>query len=153
VKTGIVVTVEVDIDRPASAVWSFLADVERMPEWLGEFEAATKESDDPMGVGTVIRYTIRPGHRSGTFELVEWDPPRRVAWDGPALRLAGGGTRPRGSHTLDPLGHDRTRLVSRYEPELTGTNVLLRPYLARWLRRQRSVDAQALKAAVEADAA
>jgi hypothetical protein len=43
-------------------------------------------------------------------------------------------------------------LVSRYRPELTGTLVLLRPYLKRWLRRQRRADAQTLKALIEADA-
>jgi hypothetical protein len=42
-------------------------------------------------------------------------------------------------------------LVSRYQPELTGTQVLLRPYLKRWLRRRRLADAQTLKACLEAD--
>jgi uncharacterized protein YndB with AHSA1/START domain len=151
VRTSIEVTVEVEIERPPSAVWSFINDVERLPEWIGEFKAARKESDGPDGIGTVVRYTIEPGDRSGTWEVVEWDPPCRVAWDGPPLRWAGGGARPRGSHALSEAGEGRTLLVSCYRPELTGTQVLLRPYLKRWLRRQRFASARALKALLEAD--
>jgi uncharacterized protein YndB with AHSA1/START domain len=150
VRKSIEVIVQVEIERPPPVVWSFLSDVERLPEWLGEFEAAHDESDGPAGVGTVVRYTLKPGHRSGTFEIVEWDPPRRMAWDGPPLRWAGGAARPRGSHTLAEAGEGGTSLVSRYQPELTGTQVLLAPYLKRWLRRQRRVDMQTLKASLEA---
>ena len=146
------VVVEVEIGRPPPEVWSFISDFERLPEWLGEFKAAHKESDRPTGVGTVARYTVRPGNRSGAIEIVEWDPPRRLAWDGPPLRWAGGAARPRGSHELTQVGAGRTLLVSRYHPELTGTQVLLHPYLKRWLRRQRRADAQTLKALLEGDA-
>jgi uncharacterized protein YndB with AHSA1/START domain len=152
VRTSIEVIVEVEVERPPSVVWSFISDAERLPEWLGEFEAAHEESDGPTGVGTVVRYTVAPGHRSGTFEIVEWDPPRRMAWDGPALRWAGGGARPPGSHALAQAGEGRTLLVGHYRPELTGTQVLLRPYLKRWLRRQRRASAQRLKALLEAEA-
>jgi DNA-binding PadR family transcriptional regulator len=81
--------------------------------------------------------------------MVEWDPPHRLAWDGPPLPWAGGGARPRGSYSLTEAGKGRTLLVSRYEPELLGTLVLLRPYFKWWLRRQRTKDAQTLKAALE----
>jgi uncharacterized protein YndB with AHSA1/START domain len=147
-KTSIEVSVEVEIDRPIQAVWSYMTDTERIPEWVGEFTAAHEESDGPTGIGTVVHYTVE-GDRSGTWEVVEWDPPHRVAWDGPPLPWAGGGGRPRGSHTLAEAGKGRTLLVSRYEPELIGTLVFLRPYLKRWLRRQRHKDAQTLKAALE----
>jgi uncharacterized protein YndB with AHSA1/START domain len=153
VKASIEVIVEVEIERPLSAVWSFVSDVERLSEWLGEFEASGKESDGPTGVGTVVRYTLGPGHRSGTLQIVEWDPPRRCAWDGPPLRWAGGAARPRGSHELSPAGEGRTLVVSRYQPELSGTNLLLGPYLKRWLRQRRLADAQTLKASLEADTA
>ena len=62
--------VEVEIGRPRSVVWSFVSDIERMPEWLGEIEATRTETDGPVGVGTVVRYTLQSGHRSGTFEIV-----------------------------------------------------------------------------------
>lgn len=137
-----------EIERSPEDVWSYLADAERIPEWIGEIKAAQVESDGPVGIGTVLRYTVE-GDRSGTWEVVEWDPPRRVAWDGPPLPWAGGGARPRGSHSLAEAGDGRTLVVSRYEPELTGTLVLLRPYFKWWLRRQRRKDAQTLKATLE----
>jgi uncharacterized protein YndB with AHSA1/START domain len=152
VRTTIEAIVEVEIERPPSEVWSLLNDTARLPEWIAEFAAARDESDGPIGVGAVVHYTLRQGNRSSTFEIVEWDPPRRVAWDGPPLRAAGGGLRPRGSHELAEAGAGRTLLVSRYRPELSGTQVLLRPYLKRWVRRERRASAQALKALVEAAA-
>lgn len=151
-RTSIEEIFEVEIERSPSEVWLFIADVERLPEWFAEFESAHKESDGPTGIGTVVRYTLKPGRRSDTFEIVEWDPPRRLAWDGPPLRSVGGGLRPRGSHELAEAGEGRTLLVSRYHPELSGTQVLLRPYLRRWVRRERRASAQALKALVEAAA-
>jgi len=152
VRTSIEVIVEVEIKRPPSAVWLFINDVERVPEWVSEFTALRQESDGAPGLGTVVRYTLQGGERSGTWEVVEWDPPRRVAWDGPPLRWAGGAARPRGSHELTQAGEGRTLLVSRYRPELLGAQVLLKPYIKRWLRRERLASARALKALVEADA-
>jgi uncharacterized protein YndB with AHSA1/START domain len=147
-KTSIGVTVKVKIARPAQAVWSYITDTERTPEWIGEFIEAREESEEPTGVGTVVHYTVE-GDRSGTLKVVEWTPPHRMAWDGPPLPWAGGGARPRGSHTLAEVDEGCTLVVSRYEPELIGTLVLLRPYLKWWLRRQRRKDAQTLKAVLE----
>jgi uncharacterized protein YndB with AHSA1/START domain len=151
-RTSIDVTIEVEIARPRLAVWSFLSEVERAPEWLGEFESARQESDGPIGVGTVVRYTVAPGHRSGTYEIVEWDPGHRVAWDGPPLAWGGGTARPRGSFEVFDAGEGHARFVARFQPELTGMQVLLRPYLKRWLRRRRMTDTQTLKAILEANA-
>ena len=58
----------------------------------GQWGVATQSKF--LGVGSVVRYTIR-GDRSGTFEILEWDPGRKVVWDGPPLRWAGGAARPR----------------------------------------------------------
>ena len=129
-------------------MWDYLADTERIPEWVREFTEVRVVSEGRVGVGSVVEYTVE-GDRSGTWEIVEWDPPRRIAWDGPPLPWVGGGGRPRGSQNLAEAGEERTLLVSRYEPELTGTLVLMRPYLKRWLRRQRQKDAQALKSILE----
>jgi uncharacterized protein YndB with AHSA1/START domain len=148
VKTSLDVTVEVEIARPIFEVWSYLSDLDRIPELISEITAVRVESERPVGLGTTIHYTV-DGDRSGTFEIVDWDPPNRLAWDGPPLRWAGGAARPRGSQTLSALADGHTRLVSRYQPELSGAQVLLLPYLRRWLRRVRRQDAQALKARLE----
>ncbi len=148
-RTSLDEEIVVEIERPSEEVWAFVSDAERLPEWLEEFEAVVKESDEPVGRGTVFRYTLSPGHRSATIEVVDWQPGRRFAWDGPPLRSRGGTFRPRGFSEVTATGERRTRLVSRYQPELTGTLALMRPVLQRWLRRQRAADAQRLKQLLE----
>jgi uncharacterized protein YndB with AHSA1/START domain len=149
-RTSVDVEIVVEIARPPEEVWAFVSDAERLPEWLEEFRAVTKESGGPVGKGSVFRYTLEPGDRSGTAEWAEWDPGKRLAWDGPPLKRRGGGVRSRGSFEVIPSGPTRTRFVARYRPELTGTAMLLRPVLLRWLRRQRREDSQRLKELLEA---
>jgi uncharacterized protein YndB with AHSA1/START domain len=88
-RTSIAVAIEIEIERPVDEVWAFVCDLTRLPEWLGEFEKVVNESSGPVGKG-VFRYTVVPGPRSATLELVEWEPGRRLAWDGPPLPWAGG---------------------------------------------------------------
>jgi uncharacterized protein YndB with AHSA1/START domain len=148
-RTSIEVIVEVEVDRPPAAVWSFLSDAARIPEWFSELTVTRIEPEEDIGVGTRVHYALAPGDRTSTLEVVEWDPPRRMAWDGPPLRMLGGTARPRGSHTLTQTGGERTLLRSVYRPELSGAAVLLRPYIKRWLRRERQASADALKVALE----
>src|SRR5215204_5350594 len=108
-KRDIQVTVEIEIAAPRAEVWAFVADPERLPEWFDEFESAHQESPGPPGAGMFVRYTLKPGHREGTFELVDWQPESRLAWDGPTMAWAGGGARPRGSFELNDAGRGRTR--------------------------------------------
>lgn len=149
-RKSISVAIEVEIERPLEQVWEFACDLRRLPEWLDEFEEVVHESDGPIGAGSVFRYTVSPGHRSADLEIVEWEPGRRIGWCGPPLPWHGGAARPRGFYELTPVGDGRTRLVGRYEPELTGTMALLSPYLRRWLRRQRTKDHARLKQLLEA---
>ncbi len=150
-KTQVEVTAEVEIDAPRDAVWAVITDTERLPEWFEEFESAHQESPGPPGPGSVVRYTIRQGHRSGTFEIVEWEPGSKISWNGPPLAWMGGAMRPRGSHELSDAGEGRTRYTGHFRPELSGLQVLLRPYLKRWIRRARRASTLKLKAMVEAD--
>ena len=143
------VQVETVIERAPEAVWAFVSDFERLPEWLEEFQAVVKETDGPVGEGTVFRYTIDPGNRSGTLRLVEWVAGTRLAWDGPALAMRVGTGRPRGFCEVSGAGRGRSRLVTTYRPELQGVAVLLAPLTKRWLRKQRQTDAERLKSLLE----
>ena len=148
-KTEIDVTVQVEIAASRAAVWTFITDPERLPDWFEEIESAHQESDGPPGLGTVTRYVLQPGHRSGTMEVVEWEPESKLAWDGTAVRGTGGASRPRGSFQLTDAGADRTLFTGRIRPELSGMQVLLRPYLKHWIRRARRDSALKLKGMVE----
>ncbi len=150
--TSVDVEISVEIERPPEVVWAFVSDPERWPEWLDEFEEVVPESDGPVGKGSVFRYTVSPGHRSATIEFVEWEPGRRFGWDGPPLPWHGGSARPRGFTELTTTGAGHTRVVSHYQPDLFGTMALLRPYLRRWLSKQRTKDAERLKQLLESPA-
>ena len=141
---------EVDIARPRADVWAFVTDVDRLPEWVDEFEQARSEPPGATGVGTTIHYTLSRGHRSGTYKIVEWEPEHALAWDGPPLSYRLGGGRPRGSLRLSDLPDGGTRFTAHFRPELTGAMVLFRWSWGRWLRRQRQVDAERMKRLVEA---
>jgi len=143
------VQIEVLIVRPSEEVWAFVSDLQRLPQWLEEFCVVVKQSEGPVGEGTVFRYTIEPGDRSSTFEIVEWEPGHRLVWDGPPLRWHVGAARPRGYFEVADVGQGRTRLVSCYRPELQGAMVLLAPAMKRWLRRQRRIDSDRLKTLLE----
>ena len=148
-RTSLDEEIAIEIERPIDEVWAFVSNAENLPKWLQEFEAVVKESEGPIGRGTVFRYTLGPGHRSATIEVVDWRPGRRFAWDGPPLRSRGGGARPRGFFELSAADHRRTRFVSRYQPQLTGTLALMRPILKRWVRRHRTADTRRLKELLE----
>lgn len=150
-KAEIDLTVEIEVEAPRGEVWEFIADSERLPEWFSEFESAEQVSPGPPGLGSVVRYVIRPGGRSGTFEMVEWEPGFRVSWDGPPLAWMGGAARPRGTFELADAGEGRTRFTARFRPQLSGTQALLRPYLKRWLRRERTASLRRLKAIMEGE--
>lgn len=150
-KASIDITLATEVDAPREEVWAFVSDLERLPDWMSEFEEAHQESPGPPGLGSIVRYTI--SNRSATFEVVEWEPGYRLSWDGPPLAWMGGGARPRGRFELADAGEGRTRCVGRFNPELSGMQLLLYPYLKRWIRRERTVSLQRMKEIVEGDSA
>jgi uncharacterized membrane protein len=143
------VRLEAVIARPPEEVWAFASDMERLPEWIGEFRAVTKQSEGPSAEGSVFRYTIDPGGRSGTLQLTEWTAGKRAAWDGPPLAMSLGAARPRGFVEVLDAGRGRTRIVTCYRPELQGAAALLAPVLRRWLRKQRRADGERLRTLLE----
>jgi uncharacterized protein YndB with AHSA1/START domain len=149
-KTTVDLVLEIEVDAPQADVWAFIVDAARLPEWFSEIESSEQESAGPPGLGTVVRYTLTPGGRSGTFEVIEWEPGSRFSWDGPPLRWMGGAARPRGTWKLADAGPGRTRVTGHFRPELSGAQVLLRPYLKRWLWRERRASLRKLKELVQA---
>jgi Polyketide cyclase / dehydrase and lipid transport len=152
VKTTVDVEVSTVVERSAGEVWAMVSDATRLPEWLAEFKEVGKESDGAIGEGAVSRYTLGPGpgERSGLLSWVEWDPPRRLAWDGPPLCRASAAPGRAGHSRFSNSPRIGARFVSRCRPELSGGLMLLRPMLARWLKRQRRSDTQRLKTILEA---
>jgi uncharacterized protein YndB with AHSA1/START domain len=111
------ITESIEINRRPEDVFAYLDDVERHGEWQDQIVDVQPESDQPMGVGKRVRETRRVpgGDRSMTYEVTEYDPPRRSSFrvlDGPiravgtiSVEPVGDGSRSRLTFTLDFQGH------------------------------------------------
>ena len=111
------ITESIEINRRPEDVFAYLDDVERHGEWQEQIVAVQPESDQPMGVGKRVRETRRVpgGDRSMTYEVTEYDPPRRSSFrvlDGPiravgtiSVEPVGDGSRSRLTFTIDFQGH------------------------------------------------
>jgi uncharacterized protein YndB with AHSA1/START domain len=111
------ITESIEINRRPEDVFAYLDDVERHGEWQEQIVDVQPESDQPMGVGKRVRETRRVpgGDRSTTYEVTEYDPPRRSSFrvlDGPiravgtiSVEPVGDGSRSRLTFTLDFQGH------------------------------------------------
>ena len=81
---------EIRIDAPPEAVFEYFVDPAKVTRWMGE------AADIVAQVGGTYRLTIDGNVTSG--ELVEFEPPRRVAF---TWGWEGGGPVPPGSSTVD----------------------------------------------------
>jgi Polyketide cyclase / dehydrase and lipid transport len=71
---------EIVIAAPIEVIWDIQIDVANWPSWQPEVDGA--EADAPLAVGSVFRWQTAGLDITSTVE--EIDPPRRIAWGGPA---------------------------------------------------------------------
>jgi uncharacterized membrane protein len=141
-------TASIDINRPAEDVFAYLADLSRHGEWQTQIQEVTVETEGPTRVGSRARERRKPPHgpaMTATYQITEFDPPRRASFrgvDGP-VRVAG-------TATVEPSG-EGSRLS--LEIDLTGHGLvgkLLAPIARRELRKQVPLDQKRLKERLEA---
>ena len=98
------------IDRPIDKVFHFYAveHVRNHPRWDSDIELWL-DSDDPIGVGTIIRRRNKRGGTpvEGTMEVVEFEPNRVVA-----MLIHDGPREMRGRTTFEALGAHQTRITT-----------------------------------------
>jgi hypothetical protein len=82
---------------------------------------------------------------TATYEMTEWDPPRRAAF-----RVLNGPIRAVGVPTAEPLGENRSRVTLELDFEGRGLAKLLLPLARRDAAKQVTRDQAALKARLEA---
>lgn len=145
------VEVPIEIERPVDHVWEYLVDAENLPEWSSDFESCVRAGNDrgPIGEGATYRFKLRAPAREGTLEYVEWEPRRRLRWDGEPIRATGGSMRPSGGFLVEAAGEGRTRVCLVFEPEPGGAMKLLTPLIRRSIQRGRTADAARLKEILE----
>jgi uncharacterized protein YndB with AHSA1/START domain len=72
---------EIVVARPPEAVFDYLADVERFPQWQPAIERAEQLTPGPLAAGTQLRLVIRAptGPTEVTGEVVTLDRPTLLA--------------------------------------------------------------------------
>lgn len=103
------------IDRPRAEVFAYLADFENIPRWNYAISETRKLTSGPVGVGTRYRQARSiPTPSEEAFEVVEFDPDRRLSVDGDLAVFHG-----RVSYTLESTGH-ATTLTNTMELRASG---------------------------------
>ncbi|MDQ3104693.1 MAG: SRPBCC family protein [Actinomycetota bacterium] len=143
----IVVESVVDIDRPATEVFSFVADQTNAPRWQHGLHEVRRLTDGPIGVGTEHAFVRRfAGRRiESRNRFIHYEPSCCVQFEIPDGWLTG-----QASYLVEPTGTGRCRLISSMQFHATGPAALAGPLLAHVLARDSRRDEAALKALLEA---
>jgi uncharacterized protein YndB with AHSA1/START domain len=116
------------IDRPVEAVFGYALDQRHEPSYNPAMRECVKETDGPIGVGTVFRSVMdtRGGHLHMTSELTAVEPPHLLA-----LRITMSGSDVAGTLTFTPEGDTRTRMTWDWQVHTAGWMRLATPLV--WL--------------------
>lgn len=136
----------VHIDRPPADVFSYLTEVEKVPEW--QSSALEVSAEGEIGAGTRIR-EIRNflGRRAeSTLEVIEYEPGRRFS-----LRVVSGPLPFEVRHALTPEG-EGTRLDWVAEADTSRFPKLAVRMMAGTAERQFKGDLERLKRVLEENA-
>jgi uncharacterized protein YndB with AHSA1/START domain len=128
---GVVIAARVDarLSRPPADVYDLLADVRNELRWNPSIRSAEKETEGPIGAGTVFRTRYR-GFGAMRVDLVEAERPSALTFRAEAKAIA---MRIRLTFADDDGG---TRLHCAAESSLRGVWRPLEPLLAPLLRAE-----------------
>ena len=75
-------TAATTISAPIETVWGVVADPERALSFMSGVTRWEVEGDERVGLGARYRMLLRVGSAEvgGLIEIVEWDPPKELAW-------------------------------------------------------------------------
>jgi len=143
----IVVESVVDIGRPATEVFSFVADQTNAPRWQHGLYEVRRLTDGPIGVGTEHAFVRRLAGRriESRNRFIRYEPGRCVEFEIPEGWLTG-----QASYLVEPTGTGRCRLISLMQFHATGPVALASPLLTRVLARDSRRDEAALRDLLEA---
>jgi len=137
----------VEIDRPQAEVFAYLNELDRHPEWQEDLISSKIVSDGPVGVGARATDTrkVRGGPREMTYEVTQYDPPRKSSWQG-----LDGPVRGAGSVSVEPIGDgSRSRVTLELDLKGHGLGLLIAPFARRQTARQVPKSQAKLKEVLE----
>jgi uncharacterized membrane protein len=112
-------TAATTISAPVDTVWDVVSDPERVLSFMSGVTRWEIDGSQPAGLGARYRMLLRVGSAEvgGLIEIVEWDPPKELAW------TAITGVHQRGRWRLRSLGAGRTRAEIRLAAAVPGAGV------------------------------
>ncbi len=136
------------INRPTEEVFAFVADIEKMSQWMSELVEAKQTSEGPVGVGTTYMAVATPlGRRAeSTQDVVEYEPNSKFA-----IKSTSGPVASKDEFTFESVAGG-TKVTRVTEAELGGFFKLAEPLVARMLKRQFETNFANLKDILEAQA-
>jgi uncharacterized membrane protein len=107
------------LPAPLESVWEIVSDPERALSFMSGVTRWEVVSEEATGVGARYRMLLRVGSAEvgGLIEIVEWDPPRELAWNSIT------GVDQRGRWRLRPAARGRTRAEIRLAYGVAGSGI------------------------------
>lgn len=107
------------VAAPIETVWNVVSDPDRALSFLSGITRWEVESAAPTGLGARYRMLLRIGSAEvgGLIEIVEWEPPRELAWTSIT------GVDQRGRWRLRPASGGRTRAEIRLAAGVAGSGI------------------------------
>ena len=138
----------VEIDRPASAVWAYVAAYGNDPSWRAAVTQMRLSVPGPVQVGVTTHEWLRLlGMTFCTDAIIDRvEPGRRLQW-----RAADRQKQLQGSRLVEPTGPASARFVEVVEGGLLGLWRPLGPLVAWLLQRQATADLRRLKHLLETE--
>jgi carbon monoxide dehydrogenase subunit G len=137
------------VDRPASEVWEYIADLDNLKAFDPGVVEVQWQRPLTLGAVFVITIALRGLHLVGDARVTDLEPGRRIGWDSrPRLprRVTGGGrSHLLGVYVTDPDNGGRTRLTRVFSGEGHGALRLAEPFIGRLARAKRFDEISNLK--------
>lgn len=136
----------IDIDRPASEVFDFVADQTNAPRWQKGLHEVRRVTPGPIGLGTehVISRRFAGMKIDTRNRYTAFDLDRFVSFEIPSGKITG-----EASYLVEPTGPNTSRVVSEVDFHVAGLVGLATPLLAKVFDRDSSRDMAGLKDLLE----
>lgn len=112
-------TAATTIAAPIETVWDVVSDPEQALSFMSGVTRWEIEGEERTGLGARYRMLLRVGSAEvgGLIEIVEWDPPKELAWTSIT------GVDQRGRWRLRPVAGGRTKVEIRLAAGVAGSGV------------------------------
>ena len=139
-------TASIEINRPAAAVFDYIANMELNTTWQAGMRECQVTSEPPLAVGSTYEQVAAFMGRSirSSFVVTALEPGRSITIETVESTFPITVTR-----TVEPLGDDQSRATARIEGGPGGILGLLAPLMKRMAQRSVRGDYRRLKSLLE----